>query len=110
MVEPRARTHLTQWSLSDPAAFAALTENTVADEVSGATAADLALVRGDRDRAQMLYTRQIEADPHDHSGWIGLGLAADVRGLLEFPELARAVHLAEPGDLTELVAWLSGVR
>ncbi|MFI9385780.1 HEXXH motif domain-containing protein [Kutzneria sp. NPDC052558] len=105
MVEPRARTHLTQWSLAEPTTFAALTDETVADEVPGATPADLALVNGAGDRARMLYVQQIRTDPHDHAGWIGLGLATGRRSLLEFPELVRATHLAEPGDPETLAAW-----
>lgn len=106
MVEPRARTHLAQWSLSDPAAFAALTDETVAEEVPGATPADLALVRGAPERARELYLTQIEADPDDHRGWIGLGLATGLPDLLAYPELVRAAHLAEPGDLRKLVTSL----
>jgi HEXXH motif-containing protein len=105
VVEARARTHLTQWSLSDPTAFAAVTEGSVEDEVPGATAADLALVKGDTGRARTLYAVQIKADPHDHAGWIGLGLAAGHRCLLEFPELVQAVHVAGPGDPEKLAAW-----
>jgi HEXXH motif-containing protein len=109
MVEPRARAHLAQWSLREPATFAALTEETVTQEVPGATPADLALVSGDGDRARALYVRQIEADPDDHRGWIGLGLATGAQTLLAWPEIVRAVHLAEPGDPMELLAWFDGV-
>ena len=111
MVEPRARTHLAQWSLREPATFAALTDETVVREIPGATPADLALVRGDGDRARMLYVRQIEADPRDHRGWIGLGLTTDAHTVLACPELVCAVHLAEPGDPAELAGWFGdGVK
>ncbi|MEV6603856.1 HEXXH motif domain-containing protein [Kutzneria sp. NPDC051319] len=109
MVEPRARTHLAQWSLREPATFAGLTAETVAREIPGATAADLALVRGDGERARTLYVRQIGTDPHDHRGWVGLGLATDAHAALACPEIVRAVHLAEPGDPEELLAWFGGV-
>jgi HEXXH motif-containing protein len=105
MTEPRARTHLVEWSLRDPESFKALTEETVAAEVPGATAADLCLVQGDTRRAQALYEEQIAADPVGFTGWIGLGLTVGSHCLARFPELVRAVAVEVGTAPGELVAW-----
>ncbi|MFI9385789.1 HEXXH motif domain-containing protein [Kutzneria sp. NPDC052558] len=105
LTEPRARTHLAEWALRSPETFKALTEETVAAEVSGATAADLCLVLGETRRAEALYLAQIAADPNGFAGWIGLGLAVGSRCLAEFPELVRAVAAVADAAPGELVAW-----
>jgi HEXXH motif-containing protein len=105
MTEPRARTHLVEWLLRDPASFKSLTEETVAAEVPGATPADLCLVLGETGRARALYEEQIAADPDGFTGWIGLGLTVGSRCLAEFPELVRAVAAGVDAAPGELVAW-----
>jgi len=105
LTEPRARTHLIEWALRDPESFKTLTEEAVAAEVPGATAADLCLVLGETGRAQTLYLAQIAADPVGFAGWIGLGLTVGSRCLAEFPELVRAVAAAVDAAPGELVAW-----
>ncbi|MEV6603861.1 HEXXH motif domain-containing protein [Kutzneria sp. NPDC051319] len=105
ITEPRARTHLIEWSLRDPESFKSLTEETVAAEVPGATAADLCLMLGETRRAQALYEEQIAADPVGFTGWIGLGLAVGSRCLVTFPELVCAVAAEVDAAPGELVAW-----
>ena len=105
MTEPRARTHLVEWLLRDPESFKTLTEQTVAAEVPGATAADLCLVLGETGRAEALYEEQIAADPDGFTDWIGLGLTVGSRCLAEFPELVRAVAAVVRAAPGELVAW-----
>ncbi|WBB99795.1 MULTISPECIES: HEXXH motif domain-containing protein [unclassified Solwaraspora] len=122
-----ARAVLTRHRLTDPAGFDRLTAapDTVTGLVTGATAADVALVGGDADRARAGYLRQLAADlaagtTAAHS-WIGLGLTwpdgsthPAVRALLHRPELVmetlrQAARRGAPVDVpdpVELAAWV----
>jgi HEXXH motif-containing protein len=95
-----ARAVLTRHRLADPAGFRRLCSEpeTVGTRVAGATAADLALVAGDVERARTGYLRQVAQDLAAgevvaHS-WVGLALTwpagppgPAARALLHRPEL-----------------------
>lgn len=90
----------------------ALVERDVALESD--SAADTALVRGDRVLARSRYLARLAADHADLDAWVGLGLADDsCRALVERPELVYAVSslLAENGHIPDpaaLAAWIGG--
>jgi hypothetical protein len=77
---------------------------------SGASAADLCLVRGDAAAARDGYLAALRRDPGARSAWVGLGLAlrlmdeprtrAAARVLLHRPELVRSVYLRLPAQHT----------
>lgn len=118
-----ARAVLRMWRMTDPAGFGALraAPSTIEEQVAGATAADLALVDGEYDRARTEYLAELAADPDRPSSWAGLGLvlAAESPGpaadaLRERPELVRALHRAvrdsgdPPPDPVAFAAWVGG--
>ncbi|MGV9805340.1 HEXXH motif domain-containing protein [Micromonospora chersina] len=123
-----ARAVLRRYLLFDPDAFSRLgaTPDQVGERVAGATAADLALVAGDVERARAGYLGELRQDPLSVHGWVGLGLAqvdqaADpaTRALLGRPELVLAVvqGLRSRGSATvapdplELAGWVgAGLR
>lgn len=89
----------------------------LAATVSGATAADVALIAGDRKAAHLAYLVQAEATPDNIHSLVGLGLtrpdrATDpaARALLGRPELVRAVAARLTGcgtvDVIGLAAWI----
>lgn len=123
-----ARAVLCRYLLFDPDAFNRLdaTPDEVGETVAGATAADLALVAGDVERARAGYLGELRRDPLSVHGWVGLGLAqvdqpADpaTRALLGRPELVLAVvhglrsreSAAVAPDPLELAGWVGeGLR
>ncbi|WP_433288851.1 HEXXH motif domain-containing protein [Micromonospora sp. CA-244673] len=123
-----ARAVLCRYLLFDPDAFNRLraTPDELGERVAGATAADLALVAGDVDRARAGYLRELRQDPLSVHGWVGLGLTqvdqlADpaTRALLGRPELVLAVvqglrsrgSAADALDPLELAGWVGeGLR
>lgn len=122
-----ARAVLTRHRLADPAGFDRLAADpdAVTDLVTGATAADVALVSGDSGQARAGYLRQLTAELAAGStavhSWVGLGLTwpdesthPAARALLHRPELVmetlRQTALgATPVDIpdpVELAAWV----
>ncbi len=118
-----ARAVLRRHLLVDPDAFgrARAAPDEVGERVEGATAADLALVTGDVERARAGYLGELRQDPSRVHGWVGLGLTqidrpADpaTRALLGCPELILAVvqGLRSRGSATvapdplELASWV----
>ncbi|ROO60271.1 HEXXH motif-containing protein [Micromonospora sp. Llam0] len=122
-----ARAVLTRHRLTDPAGFDRLANgpDAVTGLVTGATAADVALVGGDADRARAGYLRQLAADLAAGStaahSWVGLGLTwpdgsthPAARALLRRPELvmetlrqtARGGTVIDVPDPVELAAWV----
>ncbi|MFY1650394.1 HEXXH motif domain-containing protein [Solwaraspora sp. WMMB762] len=122
-----ARAVLVRHRLADPAGFErwCAEPNAAADRVAGATAADVALVGGDVDRARAGYLRQLAVDLAGgtmaaHS-WVGLGLTwpdesthPAARALLHRPELvmetlrqtARGSAAVDLPDPVELATWV----
>ncbi len=82
-------------------------------ETDGETAADLALLGGDTERAVELYRQRILAQPKSSTSWAGLALATGEPALLTHPELVFGVHqeiLARQGEAADpvrLARWLS---
>ncbi|MFG3299234.1 HEXXH motif domain-containing protein [Micromonospora chersina] len=123
-----ARAVLCRYLLFDPDAFNRLgaRPDELGERVAGATAADLALVAGDVERARAGYLRELRHDPLSVHGWVGLGLTqvdqpADpaTRALLGRPELVLAVvqglrsrgSAADGPDPLELAGWVGeGLR
>lgn len=118
-----ARAVLRRYLLVDSDAFRRLcaAPDKVGDRVGGATAADLALVAGDVERARAGYLGELRQDPARMHGWVGLGLTqadrpADpaTRALLGRPELILAVvqglrsrkSVPVAPDPLELAGWL----
>jgi HEXXH motif-containing protein len=116
-----ARAVLAMWRMTDPAGYARLRDDpdTVGERVTGATAADLALLAGEHDRARADYQAELAADPDRPSSWGGLRLALAAQGagpaadaLRERPELVRQVHRAvresrgAQADPVALATWL----
>ena len=106
---------LSRVRITEPATYDTL--RSTPDEVSGAGAGDFAYVAGDP-AARKLYLAELADNPERAGAWSGLGLACaaagqpGAHGLLERPELVRAVHLRvrertrrAPG-IEELAAWL----
>ncbi|WP_433788452.1 HEXXH motif domain-containing protein [Actinoplanes sp. CA-252034] len=111
-----ARAVLELWRLTDPAGFERLSDDpeAVGDVVTGAGAADLALVAGDHDAARHGYLAELSAGSDRPGAWAGLGLILTgpaAEALQTRPELVRAVHqaLRSSGgavDLEKLAAWI----
>ncbi|MEU7800218.1 HEXXH motif domain-containing protein [Micromonospora arborensis] len=118
-----ARAVLRRYLLVDPAAFGRLraAPDEVGARVAGTTAADLALVAGDLERARAGYLDELREDATSVHGWVGLGLTqldrpADpvTRALLGCPELVLAVvdglrsrgHRTVIPDPVELATWV----
>ncbi|MEU1517116.1 HEXXH motif-containing putative peptide modification protein [Streptomyces sp. NPDC005811] len=114
-----ARTGMARLRLADPDAFARVRAELAAGAenplgMTGATAADAALVSGDQEEALSLYRR---AAPVADT-CVGIGLALGPRGnpLVERPELVLALHTAlsrrgEPlPGVEELAGWLGSRR
>lgn len=113
---------LTLWRITDPAGFADLrrTPEAIGERVTGATAADLAAVAGDLERARDDYLAEVVAGSAGPAGWAGLAVtlgssdetAAEV--LRERPELVREVHrrvsrsAGAAADPVALAAWIGG--
>lgn len=89
------------------------TPDSLAAEIGGATAADLALLDGDNDRATELFRQQILTEPESPTNWAGLALASGEKALLTHPELVIRVHQeirarsGEAADPVRLARWLS---
>ncbi|MEU0877405.1 HEXXH motif domain-containing protein [Lentzea sp. NPDC005914] len=81
--------------------------------IDSGESADVRFAGGDLDSAAATYERLVLAEPLDHDAWVGLGLAAGSRALLDQPETVRAVHLqvlARTGVAAaplDLAAWLA---
>jgi HEXXH motif-containing protein len=82
--------------------------------VAGTTAADCALVSGDRVRARQLYAAMLEAGSDHVATWVGLGLATPgLDALTARPQLVRAVSRAVAAatgrrpEPRRLAAWLT---
>lgn len=87
---------------------------------SGTRDADVALVRGDPERALPGYARSVEANSADHDAWVGLLLAMQEAGRLAdgspplvHPELVVDVHRrvvelgGAPPSAIEFVVWFA---
>ncbi|SFW79236.1 HEXXH motif domain-containing protein [Amycolatopsis australiensis] len=110
-----ARLALTRTWLTDPDLYdiyRAEPELAMA-EISGASAADLALVDGDTRTAAELYRQQLATAPDAPAVWAGLAVATGHPALLAHPELVHAVHreirLRRGGvpNPDQLARWLS---
>ncbi|MFJ7213248.1 HEXXH motif domain-containing protein [Amycolatopsis sp. NPDC098790] len=89
-----ARLTLTRTWLTDPDlydVYRAEPELAMA-EITGMSAADLALVDGDTTIAAELYRRQLTLTPDSPAAWAGFALATRHPVLLSRPELVSAVH------------------
>ncbi|QSB15797.1 hypothetical protein JQS43_05520 [Natronosporangium hydrolyticum] len=96
------RAVLTMWRLTDPDGFDQLQKDpaALAEQVSGATAADLAYAAGDLALARRGYLAELATDPGSASAWSGLGLvestqdpdSAAAAALRLRPELICAVY------------------
>jgi HEXXH motif-containing protein len=114
-----ARAVLSMWRMTDPAGYARLRDDpaTVEEQVTGATAADVALLSGEHD-ARADYLAELATDPDRPGSWAGLRLALAARGpgpaaeaLGQRPELVHHVHRAVRGsggtaDPVALAAWV----
>jgi HEXXH motif-containing protein len=109
-----ARLTLTRTWLTDPDlydVYRAEPELAMA-EISGMSAADLALVDGDTVTAADRYRRRLTTTPGSTATWAGFALATRHPVLLSRPELVRAVHrevLRQRGvapDPDRLARWL----
>ncbi|WP_261553528.1 HEXXH motif domain-containing protein [Frankia tisae] len=112
-----ARASLARLWLADRDAFRRAERAGPGREYRGASAADCALVVGDRARARRGYEAELERGGGDRRALVGLGLAIGAgepagRTLLRRPELVRAVATAvadrggEAPALPALAAWL----
>ncbi|MGC9669135.1 HEXXH motif domain-containing protein [Planosporangium sp. 12N6] len=116
-----ARLDLALLRLADPARFggACAQPSELVRVVPAATPGDAAYVNGDLAAAVAAYRAQIDADPDDRRGWVGLALAAGRLGGPDAvvwrtgPELPYAVHRAvrdagQPApDPVALARWLA---
>ncbi|WP_083507377.1 HEXXH motif domain-containing protein [Frankia sp. ACN1ag] len=111
------RASLARLWLADRDAFRRTERAGPGREYRGASAADCALVAGDRARARQGYAADVQRDGDDRRALVGLGLAigdGEPAGwtLLRRPELVRAVAAAavdrggEAPDPSALAAWL----
>ncbi|MBQ0901299.1 HEXXH motif domain-containing protein [Micromonospora sp. U21] len=113
------RAVLQLWRITDPDGFERLGKEpqSVDQQVSGATQADLAQAAGDLAQAHALYLAELASDPASPGAWAGLGLttaavapgpAADA--LRDRPELVRAVYRqvadGSPVNPLALAAWI----
>ncbi|MFG1716041.1 HEXXH motif domain-containing protein [Micromonospora sp. NPDC049203] len=113
------RAVLLLWRLTDPEGFARLRKDpsSVGEQVSGASAADLAYAAGEVGQAHELYLAELSTGSASPSAWAGLGLTTAALGfapaaeaLRSRPELVRAVHrllrAGSPVDPVDLAAWV----
>ncbi|WP_433496061.1 HEXXH motif domain-containing protein [Micromonospora sp. CA-248089] len=113
------RAVLLLWRLTDAEGFARLRKDpsTVGEQVTGASAADLAYAAGDLGQAHELYLAELATGSAGPSAWAGLGLTTAALGhapaaeaLRSRPELVRAVYhrvaTASPVDPVDLAAWV----
>lgn len=117
------RLWLIQYGLLQPVGFEEVCEDAARlAEIGNRTlgAADVALLRGDRDEAYEGYRSRIAGTPDDLEAWVGLALSRHTADFLAAdapvwsePEVLRAVHLelrgamGEAPDAGELAAWLA---
>jgi hypothetical protein len=110
----QARLTLTRTWLTDPDlydVYRAEPELAMA-EISGMSAADLALVDGDTATAAELYRRQLTTEAGSPAAWAGFALATRHPVLLSRPELVHAVHRevrrqrGVPPNPDRLARWL----
>ncbi|MFC4043349.1 HEXXH motif-containing putative peptide modification protein [Dactylosporangium siamense] len=114
-----SRAVLARYRLTRASAFEQFQNDpeTVSASVLGASAADVALIAGDREAAGRAYRVRVETASDDVHGLVGLGLSrpdrtADpvARALLRRPELVRAMaaRLSVSGavDVVRLAAWI----
>ncbi|GAB1645247.1 aKG-HExxH-type peptide beta-hydroxylase [Krasilnikovia sp. MM14-A1259] len=76
----------------------------------GATAADLAYVRGDTDVARRAYAEAVRSDPGGHDAWSGLALVCDPPALRERPEVVVAAFRAlgdSSADPVTFATWVN---
>jgi HEXXH motif-containing protein len=77
---------------------------------------DVALVRGDQDKATVGYLRRLRNDSSDIAAWAGLGMALESGSLLRVPELVKAVHhelsvrTRSSPDPVNLIGWFDQKR
>jgi HEXXH motif-containing protein len=90
----QARLTLTRTWLTDPDLFEIYRAepDLAMAEISGMSAADLALVDGDTATAAELYRRQLTTTPDSPAAWAGFALATRHPVLVRRPELVYAVH------------------
>ncbi|GAA1033136.1 HEXXH motif domain-containing protein [Virgisporangium ochraceum] len=114
-----ARAVLARYRLTRPSTFDLFRADpgTVGRTVTGASAADVAWVAGDRELAYRGYLDQLSAAPDDIHSLVGLGLSRPgrptdpaARALIGRPELVRAVMArstpSTPADVVDVARWI----